>query len=98
MANKISEEMMDKLSVLAKLELSLQEREKTKEDMEKMLEYLDLLQTLDTTDVLPISQLFPVQNIFREDFVENTDAGVQMLANAPRQADGQFLVPKTVKS
>ena len=41
MANKISDETIEYVGILAKLELSGQEKEDAKADMEKMLDYID---------------------------------------------------------
>lgn len=48
-----------------------------------MLDYIDKLSELDTTGVEPMSHVFPVQNVFREDVVTNGDESEQTLANAP---------------
>ena len=57
---------------------------------------IDKLNELDTTNVEPMSHVFPVQNVFREDVVENGDGGEDTLANAPERRDRAFVVPKTV--
>ena len=43
MANKISDETIEYVGILAKLELSEKEKEEAKADMEKMLDYIDVL-------------------------------------------------------
>lgn len=96
MADRISDEMIDYVSILAKLELSDEERMKAKEDMGRMLAYFDQLDELDTTGVEPMSHLFPVTNVFREDVAANGDGRVATLANAPVSRDGGFVVPKTI--
>ena len=73
MANVISDETMEYVGILAKLELSDAEKEAAKKDMESMLDYIDKLNELDTSNVEPMSHVFPVQNVFREDVVENGD-------------------------
>ena len=97
MANMISDETMEYVGILAKLELSQEEREQAKKDMEQMLDYIDMLNTLDTDGVDPMSHVFPIHNVFREDTVENTDEHEKMLANAPSAKDGAFKVPKTAE-
>lgn len=52
-----------------------------------MLDYIDKLSELDTTGVEPMSHVFPVQNVFREDVVTNGDESEQTLANAPGEKD-----------
>ena len=73
MANVISDETIEYVGILAKLELSDEEKEKAKEDMGKMLDYIDKLNELDTSNVEPMSHVFPVNNVFREDVVTNGD-------------------------
>ena len=97
MANIISDETMEYVGILAKLELSDAEKEAAKRDMGQMLDYIDKLNELDTSGVEPMSHIFPVNNVFREDVVENGDDRERMLANAPRKKDGAFMVPKTVE-
>lgn len=95
MANIISDETIEYVGILAKLELSAEEKEQAKSDMGRMLDYIDKLGELDTTDVEPMSHVFPVENVFREDVVTNGDERERLLSNAPQEKDGMFVVPKT---
>lgn len=95
MANIISDETIEYVGILAKLELSDEEKERAKADMGRMLDYIDKLGELDTTDVEPMSHVFPVENVFREDVVTNGDEREQLLSNAPQEKDGMFVVPRT---
>ena len=95
MANIISDETIDYVGILSKLELSGEEKEQAKKDMGRMLDYIDKLGELDTTGVEPMSHVFPVQNVFREDVVTNGDTREQLLSNAPQEKDGMFMVPRT---
>lgn len=95
MANNISDETIEYIGILAKLELSGQEKEQARSDMGRMLDYIDRLGELDTSDVEPVSHVFPVHNVFREDVVTNGDMREQMLSNAPKQKDGMFVAPRT---
>ena len=97
MANRISDETIEYVGILAKLELSDDEKEKAKSDMGRMLDYIDMLNQLDTSNVEPMSHIFPVNNVFREDVVVNGDDRENILANAPEERGGAFVVPKTVE-
>ena len=68
MAKIIDDETMENVCILAKLSLTEDEKEKAKEDMQKMLDYVDKLD-------------------------DNHEA---MLANAPKQKEDQYQVPKTI--
>ena len=83
MANKITDETIDYVGILAKLELSDEEKEKAKKDMGEILDYIDKLNELDTSGVEPMSHVFPVNNVVREDEVTNGDDRENMLKNAP---------------
>lgn len=95
MANIISDETIEYVGILAKLELSCEEKEQAKKDMGSMLDYIDKLGELDTTGVEPMSHVFPVKNVFREDVVTNGDEREKILKNAPGEKDGMFVVPRT---
>lgn len=97
MANTISDETIDYVAILAKLFLSDEEKEAAKKDMGRMLDYIGQLNELDTGGVEPMSHVFPVSNVFREDVVMNVDDRDNILKNAPEQKDGAYKVPKTVE-
>lgn len=99
MADRITEETMDYVSILAKLSLSSKEKEKAKTDMENMLAYIDKLQELDTSQIEPMSHIFPVQNVFREDTVTEEDKAEEIVFSAPEKKEDEnyFKVPKTVE-
>lgn len=97
MANIITDETIEYVGILAKLELSPEEKEAARKDMGRMLDYIDKLGELDTSGVEPMSHVFPVNNVFREDIVTNGDQREDILKNAPQQKDGAFKVPKTVE-
>lgn len=94
--NVISDETIEYVGILAKLELNDEEKEQAKKDIGEMLDYIDQLNELDTEGVEPMSHVFPVNNVFREDVVTNGDGSKATLANAPSKKDGGFKVPKTI--
>lgn len=96
MANRITDETIEYVSVLAKLELSSREREQAKRDMEAMLEYIDRMQELDTEQIQPLFHILPTENVFREDVVTAGDGSGEALQNAPGIRDNMFVVPRTV--
>ena len=96
MAQKITDEMMEYVGILAKLELSEEEKEQAKRDMEEMLAYVEVLNGLDTTGIEPEPHVIEATNVFREDLVTNGDGQRDTLANAPLCHDNGFVVPKTI--
>ena len=95
MKKQIDDETIEYVGILAKLELSDIEKDQAKKDMGAMLDYIDKLAELDTSNVEPMSHIFPIKNVFREDIVTNGDDRKNMIANAPGTKDGMFMVPKT---
>ena len=96
MANIISDETIEYVGILAKLELDEEEKEQAKKDIGEMLDYIDKLNELDTSGVEPMSHVFPVHNVFREDVVANGDGSEITLANAPEKKEDSFVVPRTI--
>ncbi len=96
MANKINDETIEYVGILAKLELTKEEKEQAKKDMEEMLSYIDMLNELDVSGVEPMSHVFPVNNVFREDIPSEIDGREDTLKNAPSEKNGGFEVPKTI--
>lgn len=92
----IDNETMEYIGILAKLELSDEEKEQAKKDMGDMLQYFDKLAEVNTESIAPMSHVFDVNNFFREDVVTNGDNKEELLRNAPVELDGMYQVPKTI--
>lgn len=94
---KISwDETMEYLEILSQISLTEEEKQETAGELKKILDYMEKLEELDTNGVDPMSHVFQVQNVFREDIVEGEDQREAMIENAPQKKEGQYLVPKTV--
>lgn len=93
---KIDEAVLEKAELLAKLKIDVSERERTMNEMEKLLLYTEKLNEIDTEGVLPLSYGESGERALREDVVTNPDGKVQTLANVPEQRDDCPVVPKTV--
>lgn len=96
MKNRISEETIEYVGILAKLQLSGQEKVKARFDMEQMLDYIDILNELDTSGTEPLYHIFPECNVFREDVEDRGDGSKETLANAPLEKEQCFKVPRTI--
>ena len=83
------------LAIMAQLE---REKIVSIPQLAMLLDYIDKLGELDTTGVEPMSHVFPVNNVMREDVVTNGDGSEATLANAPECNESGFIVPKTVES
>ncbi len=92
---QITDETIEYVGILAKLELTDAEKEQAKQDMSKMLDYVGKLNELNTDNVPAMSHAFSVSNVFREDEVTNADDRENLLSNAPESKNGCYKVPKT---
>ena len=82
---------------LARLNLSEEEIVKFQAQLSQVLEYVEKLRLVDVTGVEPTAHTNPVFNIFRDDVERDWFDAKQALANAPRQANGLFMVTKVVE-
>ena len=82
---------------LARLELAPEERERMREQLDRILGYIDKLRQLDTTGVEPTSHAVPVVDVVREDELRPCLSAEEMLANAPDRSGEFFRVPRIIE-
>ncbi len=85
------------LAQLSNLQLADDEVENLRGDLENILGYIEQLGELDTTGVEPTYQVTGLENVWRDDEVQ--EAGVsreRLLELAPEQADNSVKVPKVL--
>ena len=92
----INTDLVDYISELSRLELQCGEKQAMTAQLEQIIAYMDVLNRLDTTGVEPMSHVFPVKNVLREDEVEPSQDRAELLAGAPVPDEEAFLVPKAV--
>ncbi len=94
---KITEELVDYVSELSRLRLPEGEKTVMAAELEKIVDYMDVLSGLDTTGVEPLSHVFPVKNVLRADQVAPSCDREALLAGAPASDGEAFLVPRAVE-
>ena len=94
---KIDDQLIDKLSDLAKLEFEGEEREKIKSDLERMLDFVETLKNVDTEGVEPLIYMTDEYSELREDLSLNSLTKQEALKNAPSANSDYFKVPKVLK-
>jgi aspartyl-tRNA(Asn)/glutamyl-tRNA(Gln) amidotransferase subunit C len=94
---KISEETVDKLANLARLEFNGKEKEEIINDLNRMLEFVGKLNELDTSNIEPLIYMNDEKNILREDEVKQTISQKEALSNAPKKDSDYIKVPKVVE-
>ena len=94
---KITTEMVEYISQLSRLSLPEEEKQAMTAQLEQIVDYMDVLNQLDTTGIEPMSHVFPVKNVLREDVVEPSFDRALLLDNAPVPDEEAFLTPKSVE-
>jgi len=93
---EINNETVDKLAKLAKLEFSAEEKENIKQDLSRIITWIDKLNELDTEKVEPLIYMSNEVNVLREDTVNNSVSHEDALKNAPKKDSDYFRVPKVL--
>ncbi|GBD94775.1 glutamyl-tRNA(Gln) amidotransferase subunit C [bacterium BMS3Abin05] len=92
----ITIEEVEKISRLAKLTFTDEEKLKFTQQLSQMIAYVEKLNELDTENVPPTYHVVEMNNVFREDVVKPSMPQEKVLANAPAKKGGYFSVPKVI--
>jgi aspartyl-tRNA(Asn)/glutamyl-tRNA(Gln) amidotransferase subunit C len=95
-SERISAEVVVKVSRLARLDVTPDEVQRITTQMAGVLEHFADIDALDLSGIEPMTQPYPLSNVFREDVVVTGLDREEVLANAPAAEDGRFRVPPIV--
>lgn len=89
---------VEKVAALAKLEFAEEELDALTTELNSVLGYIDQLKELDVTNVAPLENLNEAvqEPALRKDETRECLTVEEALRNAPKSADGYFLVPKVL--
>lgn len=96
MSHRITTADVVKVAKLARLDLQPAEIERMTAQLDGMLEHFADMDALDLSEVEPMTQPFPLHNVFREDVVVAGLERDEVLAMAPEAEDGRFRVPPII--
>ena len=88
----ISKEYIEHLANLARLDITEKEKGKYAEQISSILNYFEQLKELDTKNVEPLSHVFDLRDIVREDVVSQPISVDNVLAEAPELEKRQIKV------
>lgn len=88
--------LVDKLANLARLKFDDAEKESVKNDLQKMIRFVEKLNELDTTGVEPLLHMSGNINVLRADEVKGSISREAGLQNAPVHDEYFFKVPKVI--
>jgi aspartyl-tRNA(Asn)/glutamyl-tRNA(Gln) amidotransferase subunit C len=89
----ITREQIEKVALLARLELSPEEAEKLTSQIAAIVDYVDQLGELDTDQVEPLAHPLDTSNVLAADEVQPSLPREDALRNAPRHDGEYYLVP-----
>ena len=94
---KITKEVVEYVAHLGRLDLESHEVDLYTEQLDRILQYMDKLNTLDTEGIYPTSHAIPVDCMLREDFVKDSFDIESSLQNAPERKGNFFKVPPIIE-
>ena len=94
---EVNEALVDKLANLARLKFDESEKESVKNDLQKMIQFVEKLNELDTTGIEPLLHMSGNVNVLRADEVKGSISREDGLKNAAVHDDHFFKVPKVIK-
>ena len=93
----VNKDTVKKIGRLARIHIPEKQQEKIAIELNTILNWIEELNEVDTTGVQPLSSVTGHALPQRNDVVSDGDKVDDILANAPEQASGFFVVPKVVE-
>ena len=89
--------LVDKVAHLSRLEFNASEKEEIKNDLQRMISFVEKLDELDLKGTEPLLHMSANVNVLRDDEVKGSITREEALKNAPAHDDKFFKVPKVIK-
>lgn len=94
---KIDRKEVEHVAQLARLQFDEAQLEMFVHQLNTILEYFEKLQKINTSEIEPTSHAVVMNNVFRDDAVEDFSDKDLLLTNAPSKEKGCFKVPKVIE-
>ncbi len=95
---EVNDALVENLCKLACLEFDAAGKQEIKNDLQKMIGFVEKLNELDLQDVEPLLYMGDEVNVLRDDIAETPLSRTEALANAPKADERFFKVPQVVKN
>ena len=89
----LSLDEVEHIAALARLRLTAEEKERYRQQLSAVLDYIAKLSEVDTAHIEPTATVLPLRTILRPDVVTPSLTPAELLANAPSVEAGMFRVP-----
>ena len=93
----VNKDTVTKIGRLARIHIPEEQQEKIAGELNTILNWIEELNEVDTTGIQPLSSVTGHELPQREDVVSDGNKVEDILANAPEEASGFFVVPKVVE-
>jgi len=94
---EVNDALIDKLAHLARLKFNDAEKQEIKNDLQRMIVFVEKLNELDLENVEPLLHMSSEINVLREDEIKGSITRSEAMRNAPLHDDQFFKVPKVIK-
>ena len=94
---EVSDEIIDHVANLARLQFDGEEKVAIREDMNKILTFMNELEQVDTSGVEPLVYMTDEVDYMREDIPGGEVSKTEALKNAPDKNSDFFKVPKVIE-
>ena len=94
---EVNDELVEKLAHLARLKFDDADKVGIKNDLQKMIQFVEKLNELDTKGVEPLLHMSNNVNVLREDEIKGSISREDGLKNAAMHDNRFFKVPKVIK-
>lgn len=94
---QITIKMIDHLAHLSRLEFDNEKKEDLKQELTRMIGFIEKLQEVNTEGIEPLVFMSDVQNVWRKDEIKGSINRDEALANSPANDNIYFKVPTVIK-
>ena len=94
---EINNKLIHDIAKLSRLNFDNNSAEKMKEDLQKILDFIDKLNEIDTDGIEPLIYMSEEVNVLRSDDISQETTQKEALKNAPQKDSDYFKVPTVLK-
>ncbi|HET9746543.1 MAG TPA: Asp-tRNA(Asn)/Glu-tRNA(Gln) amidotransferase subunit GatC [Chitinophagaceae bacterium] len=94
---EVTDALIEKLAHLSRLEFNDADKAEIKNDLQRMISFVEKLDELDLTGTEPLLHMSSNINVLRQDEVKGSVSREEALKNAPEHDEKFFRVPKVIK-
>jgi aspartyl-tRNA(Asn)/glutamyl-tRNA(Gln) amidotransferase subunit C len=92
----LTDDDIDKIVRLARLKPTAEEKRRLLSDLNKILEYMEIINEIDIESIEEMSHTVLRETPFREDIARPGLSQKDAILNAPQSQNGLFVVPKII--